>query len=444
MSDIVIRVENISKRYYIGGRREKYKTIRQTLTDAVVAPFRRAGMLLRGQASGAAELDKTIWALEDVSFEVNRGEVVGVVGRNGAGKSTLLKILSRITEPTEGRARIRGRVGSLLEVGTGFHPELTGRENIYLNGAILGMTKAEIGRKFDEIVAFAETEQFLDTPVKHYSSGMQVRLAFAVAAHLEPQILVIDEVLAVGDVAFQKKCLGKMGDVAQSGRTVLFVSHNMAAVSALCSKAFLLSKGKLVYTGAVSEVIGKYMETMSQTTSIPLAQRTDRKGNGRMRFTNVTFLDEKGNLVSAAASGKPLTVLLNYVTAEGRPARNVDVDIAFYGSLGQLLFFCKVDLAQGKFEEIPASGQIACHIPRFPLNPGRYSFKLWCQSNLVAADRIEDAGTLLVEAGDFYGTGKLPNKNPEGIVMVDHHWDIVNGGDGVHLLSHSLKDTQNV
>ena len=226
MSDLAIRVNGLSKKYYIGGRQERYKTLRDTLTDAVAAPFRRVGKLLRRDFSPFTSHfspDETIWALKDVSFEVKQGEVVGIIGRNGAGKSTLLKILSRITEPTEGYADIYGRVGSLLEVGTGFHPELTGRENIYLNGAILGMNRVEINKKFDEIVSFAEVEKFIDTPVKHYSSGMYLRLAFAVAAHLEPEILLVDEVLAVGDAEFQKKCMGKMGDVAKEGRTVLFV-----------------------------------------------------------------------------------------------------------------------------------------------------------------------------------------------------------------------------
>jgi len=224
MNDVAIRVENLGKLYHLG-KRERYRTLRDTLVASIAAPFRR---LRSGPSSSGGP--ETIWALKDVSFEVKHGEVIGIIGRNGAGKSTLLKILSRITEPTEGQATISGRVGSLLEVGTGFHPELTGRDNIFLNGAILGMKKAEIERKFDEIVAFAEVERFIDTPVKHYSSGMYVRLAFAVAAHLEPEILIVDEVLAVGDVAFQKKCLGKMGEASRSGRTVLFVSHNMAAV----------------------------------------------------------------------------------------------------------------------------------------------------------------------------------------------------------------------
>jgi len=260
MSSIVIMVDDLSKQYRLGAKQEGYRTLRDTLTGAFVSPFRRARQLLGGQAYGAAELDETIWALKDVSFEIKRGEVVGIIGRNGAGKTTLLKILSRITEPTEGYAEIHGRVGSLLEVGTGFHPELTGRENIYLNGAILGMRKAEIERKFDEIVDFAEIEKFIDTPVKHYSSGMYVRLAFSVAAHLEPEILLVDEVLAVGDASFQKKCLGKMGDVAKEGRTVLFVSHNMTAVQSLCNRGMWLQNGALVQRGEARDVVMNYVD----------------------------------------------------------------------------------------------------------------------------------------------------------------------------------------
>jgi lipopolysaccharide transport system ATP-binding protein len=253
MSDIAIQVQGLGKRYALGGRRKPYKTIRESLVDAVTAPFRRRN-------TGEARAGPTsFWALKDVNFTVNRGEVVGVIGRNGAGKSTLLKVLSRITDPTEGQVEIVGRVGSLLEVGTGFHPELTGRENVYLNGAILGMRRAEITRKFDEIVAFAETEKFLDTPVKFYSSGMYTRLAFAVAAHLDPEILVVDEVLAVGDAEFQKKCLGKMQDVAGQGRTVLFVSHNISAVQSLCSRCVALQGGRVLADLPTADAVRLYM-----------------------------------------------------------------------------------------------------------------------------------------------------------------------------------------
>ncbi len=263
MSDIAIRVHNLSKQYRIGSKQQGYKTLRDTLAETFVSPFRRAQKLLRGQPYGAAELDETIWALKDVSCEIKRGEVVGIIGSNGAGKTTLLKILSRITEPTEGYAEIRGRVGSLLEVGTGFHPELTGRENICLNGAILGMKKAEIEQKFDQIVDFAEIEKFIDTPVKHYSSGMYVRLAFAVAAHLEPEILLVDEVLAVGDAAFQKKCLGKMGEVANEGRTVLFVSHNMASINSLCQHGIVIDDGRIIHQGKTDEAVRFYLDHLN-------------------------------------------------------------------------------------------------------------------------------------------------------------------------------------
>jgi homopolymeric O-antigen transport system ATP-binding protein len=266
MSDIAIRVENLSKLYHIGKRQASYKTLRDTLANAFVSPFRRVGKLLRGKATGAAELDETIWALKNVSLEIKTGEVVGIIGRNGAGKSTLLKILSRITEPTEGSAEIYGRVGSLLEVGTGFHPELTGRENIYMNGAILGMKRSEIITKFDEIVAFAEIEKFIDTPVKHYSSGMYLRLAFSVAAHLETEIVFVDEVLAVGDARFQKKCVNKMRDLGSKGRTLIFVSHSMPTITRLCERAVLLEEGRIIEDGPSLNVVHSYLSSDSGTS----------------------------------------------------------------------------------------------------------------------------------------------------------------------------------
>src|SRR3989441_10519195 len=268
MGDIAIRVEGLSKRYCIGASQEPYYTLRETLTESLARPFRQLWSFFSPNGAAATTPEaSSIWALKDVSFEVKRGEAVGIIGRNGAGKSTLLKILSRITEPTEGRINIHGRVGSLLEVGTGFHNELTGRENIYLNGAILGMKKSEIDREFDEIVAFAEVEKFIDTPVKHYSSGMYLRLAFAVAAHLEPEILIVDEVLAVGDAAFQKKCLGKMGNIAKEGRTVLFVSHDMTAITSLSTRAALIDHGALSQVGSVHEVVQTYLQSVAVGTT---------------------------------------------------------------------------------------------------------------------------------------------------------------------------------
>jgi len=307
MDDIAIRVEGLSKRYRIQqGARARYGTLRDALVEAVRAPFRRRS------SPGSAGNDSCIWALKDVSFEVKRGEVVGIIGRNGAGKTTLLKILSRITEPTEGWAEVRGRVGSLLEVGTGFHPELTGRENIYLNGAILGMRKAEIDRKFDEIVAFAEIEKFIDTPVKFYSSGMYVRLAFAVAAHLDPEILLVDEVLAVGDAAFQKKCLGKMGEVAAGGRTVFFVSHNMAAISSLCKRAFLLDKGVVQMDGQSERVISTYLGGMeSEAPEIVWPDLRSAPGDESVRIKAVRAYSAATRL-SPFPIDKPVILELDY------------------------------------------------------------------------------------------------------------------------------------
>jgi lipopolysaccharide transport system ATP-binding protein len=292
---LAIRVEGISKRYEIGKAQEKYQTLRDTIARAAASPFRR----WRRRRTGSPE-ERTIWALRDVSFEVRRGEVLGVIGRNGAGKSTLLKILSRITDPSEGRAEIHGRVGSLLEVGTGFHNELTGRENVFLNGAILGMRRAEIQAKFDEIVAFAEIDKFIDTPVKHYSTGMYMRLAFAVAAFLEPEVLLVDEVLAVGDAMFQKKCLGKMEDVARTGRTVLFISHNMAAIRALCTSGLVLHEGRIVEHGAVGRCVETYFRQIGAFQLMPEsgAESGERFGFGRVLVN--------GNRASSALHSEPI------------------------------------------------------------------------------------------------------------------------------------------
>jgi lipopolysaccharide transport system ATP-binding protein len=303
----IIRVENVSKSYRIGNRGAAYDTLRESIVEAVRAPFERL------RRRNGKRNDETLWALKDVSFEVAQGEVVGVIGRNGAGKSTLLKVLSRITEPTTGRAELYGRVASLLEVGTGFHPELTGRENIYLNGAILGMRKAEIDRKFDEIVAFAELEKFLDTPVKRYSSGMYMRLAFAVASHLEPEILIIDEVLAVGDATFQKKCLGKLDEVAKQGRTVLFVSHNMLAVQSLCSRAVWLDQGEIQTQGPTREVISHYLKT---SLSMRAEQKWDdlstAPGNEQVRIQRACVYPAGGLATRPINVSTPVVIEFEY------------------------------------------------------------------------------------------------------------------------------------
>lgn len=313
MSDIAIRVEKISKKYHIGKIQEQHKTLRDALSAAFVSSFRKAGKLLRGESSGAAELDETIWALRDLSFEIKQGEAVAIIGRNGAGKSTLLKVLSCITEPTEGFATIHGRVGSLLEVGTGFHNELTGRENIFLNGAILGMKKNELERKFDEIVAFAEVEKFIDTPVKHYSSGMYLRLAFAVAAHLEPEILIVDEVLAVGDARFQKKCLNKMEDVGKKGRTVIFVSHNMSAVTRLCQRAILLDGGRLLKDGPSHQVVAAHMYSGLGTTAAREWTDVAKAPGGEVaRLRAVRVRAEDGQITDSVNISKPVAIEMEY------------------------------------------------------------------------------------------------------------------------------------
>ncbi len=406
MSDIAIRVENLSKRYVIGRAGARHDTLRDAL----------AGML-RGEGSGRGE---AFWALRDVSFEVKRGEVVGVIGRNGAGKSTLLKILSQITEPTGGRAEIHGRVGSLLEVGTGFHPELTGRENIYLNGAILGMRREEIQRRFDEIVAFSEIEKFLDTPVKRYSSGMYVRLAFAVAAHLEPEILLVDEVLAVGDAAFQKKALGKMGSVVNEGRTVVFVSHNMAAVANLCGRAFQIDKGQIVRQGKADAVTQAYVAQSVSRSVLPIRQLERLAASDSFRFVDLTVRDAAGQPIHAAVSGQDIAVELQFEAREKRNVMSAVMSLAFYNGMGQSLFLCRSDYTNSEYDHIPATGSVICHIPRLPLPPGEFFINLYCEINGAVVDWIESAATLTVGEGDFYGSGRLPSGR--GDLLVPHDW----------------------
>ena len=422
MSDIAIKVENLSKMYQIGEKQERYYTFRDTLTNIALAPFRRLRRI--GKPTKEEEI---IWALKDVSFEVKHGEVVGIIGRNGAGKTTLLKILSRITEPTEGQAEIHGRVGSLLEVGTGFHPELTGRENIFLNGAILGMRKTEINRKFDEIVDFAEIEKFMDTPVKRYSSGMYVRLAFAVAAHLEPEILLVDEVLAVGDAAFQKKCLGKMGNVAKEGRTVLFVSHNMAAIENLCPRVLLLNNGLLELDGNSQYVLSQYQGSILDISSVPISERKDRRGEGGIKIHNVQIADSTdSNLtpLSNIRSGQNVSFIIEF-TAE-RDFRQLEFGLSFSTLAGAALFYCDTQITHTPLEIHRGHGRVICTIDSFPLAPGRYSFNVNAFLGGVFYDWVIDAGTFSVDSGDFWGTGAVhqPGHSP---FLVQSRWE-----KGVH------------
>jgi lipopolysaccharide transport system ATP-binding protein len=415
-----IRAEGIGKRYQLGQTITRSDLLGEVISGAAARPFRR----LAGRANGAPRDHKRdFWALRDVFLEVQDGEVLGVIGHNGAGKTTLLKIFSRITEPTEGAVDLYGRVGSLLEVGTGFHPELTGRENVYLNGAILGMPRSEIARKFDEIVEFAEVQQFLDTPVKRYSSGMYVRLAFAVAAHLEPEILIVDEVLAVGDVAFQRKCLGKMEDVGRDGRTVLFVSHNMAAVGNLCSRAILLDHGRVREEGPTDAVIGRYLQLSDAEGTVSLADRDDREGSGALRIERITFRDGSGAEAPSVAVGAPLTVELEYTSGSGAPLRNVVVGLAFDTLLGQRVTQLNNEVAGVALDEVPPRGTIRCTVPAIPFNTGRYHLTFFVTVAGTVADWVRKAVSLDVVASDFFGSGRFLGAQ-DGVVVVPNDWQV--------------------
>ncbi|UVT19548.1 MAG: ABC transporter ATP-binding protein [Nitrospira sp.] len=371
MGDIAIRVEGLSKQYRIG-KKERYQTLRDTLTSAITLPFSKVGRLLKGGGE-AGESTETIWALKDISFDIKQGEVIGIVGGNGAGKSTLLKILSRITEPTNGFAEIHGRVASLLEVGTGFHPELTGRENIYLNGTILGMRRAEIERKFDEIVDFSEIEKFIDTPVKHYSSGMYLKLAFAVAAHLEPEILLVDEVLAVGDVRFQKKCLGKMEGVAKEGRTVIFVSHNMGAITQLCGRGVQLENGRLKRIGSSVEVVTEYLASALGSEVKSDWSSTSMKPNLPVQLRSARLLSVDQQSPSVVTFNDPLLIEVAYDVRV--PIGNLAVTFHLFDSMNHLVFeSMETDLPEWQdCEREPGRYHATAKIPPCLLRPGRYS-----------------------------------------------------------------------
>jgi lipopolysaccharide transport system ATP-binding protein len=414
MPDIAIRVDRLSKLYRIGAKEHAPRTLGQTARNLVTAPFDYLRRMRRPPTE-----EETLWALRDVSFEVKPGEVVGIIGRNGAGKSTLLKILSRITEPTSGRAEIHGRIASLLEVGTGFHPELTGRENIYLNGAILGMKKVEIERKFAEIVAFAEIERFLDTPVKRYSSGMYVRLAFAVAAHLEPEILLVDEVLAVGDAAFQKKCLGRMGDVAKEGRTVLFVSHNMAAMLSLCVKAILLDAGKVIQQGAAQEVVRSYFQAAMSLQIISLDQRVDRSGDGTARMVSLQIVstDPDGLIRSTSR----LKITIDYKSMQ--PIQYPTFLVGIYDQTNTGIFLLNSDAVGGLPEILPSQGSVVCLTEPVNLTPGRCYVNLALQKGGSMADYVQYAGVFDLEADDVYGSGKVPSRDWV-ICVLKHQWSL--------------------
>lgn len=421
MSDVAISIENVSKFYRLGsiGNRTLYQDLNRWWARVRGQP----DPLLRiGETDQASRAKDGLWALDDVSLEIKSGDVLGIIGHNGAGKSTLLKILSRVTGPTSGQVRVRGRIASLLEVGTGFHPDLTGRENIYLNGAILGMTKAEIHRKFDEIVAFADVEKFIDTPVKRYSSGMYVRLAFAVAAHLEPEILVVDEVLAVGDMAFQEKCIGKMGQVSREGRSVLFVSHNLQSVWSLCRNAIWMDRGKLRATGTASEVINLYRNDQLSGSVVSL-DNIRRVGTGRVQVTDIRLEDADKNLATSFSSGGTAKIVLSYQAKEEARLENLLVYLVVSNDHHVRLFTLSNAFSGQRFYEAPSNGKLSCTIPKLPLVPGEYSLLVSVMLGNESTDKFAAPIRLSVAEGDFFLSKRMPDRSL-GDLMVDHSWEV--------------------
>jgi lipopolysaccharide transport system ATP-binding protein len=417
----MIRVRGVSKRYRLGERRG-HDSLREIIIAKVKAPLRR---LSSGNHDRRDDKRAHIWALRDVSFEVMPGDVLGIIGRNGGGKSTLLKILSQITHPTEGEVELYGRVGSLLEVGTGFHPELTGRENIFLNGAILGMKRAEIAKKFDEIVDFAGVEKFLDTPVKRYSSGMYVRLAFAVAAHLEPEILLVDEVLAVGDIEFQNKCLGKMDEIARGGRTVLFVSHNMLAIESLCKSAIFLDAGELRTTGRPRDVVSAYTKLITDAGAMfaDLRDHSGRRREGTPVMTEVSVVST-GAEPTIIRMGDNVAIVVKFRSSTAiRPCGSFTIKT----DRGERIFHVS-DSNSNQLSTATAidSGTLTCSLKGLPLMPGRYLIDLWLADfshPMAPFDMVADACWFEVSPVDVLGSGKLPPR-AQGSVFVNGHWSL--------------------
>jgi lipopolysaccharide transport system ATP-binding protein len=424
--DPAIKVENLSKRYQIGTNQGPYRTLRESITDAATAQWRGFTRLAGGRRNNGVSKygdgsPSDFWALKDVSFEIEPGEVVGIIGRNGAGKSTLLKILSRITEPTSGRAEFRGRIGSLLEVGTGFHPELTGRENIYLNGSILGMSRRDIARRFDEIVDFAEIEEFLETPVKRYSSGMYVRLAFAVAAHLEPEILLVDEVLAVGDATYQNRCIDRMSQIARSGRSVLFVSHNMDLIPRLCDKAIRLERGRVVQADAAESVVQAYLNEVSGGGLDEDLSGKSRVGDGRAIFTRAWLMGNDGRPSPSHPSGEDLRIRVR-VRSKHRIS-DAGVAVSIKTMAGARIHTGWSREVGFRVSLSPGDQEYECHFRRLRLRPGqRMVIGLWLESGSVA-DSLEDAMAFEVVDGceiPWYSTDRY-----QGAVLCDYNWSHV-------------------
>ena len=418
MSDTIIQVENLSKKYILGHQQEgssSYKSLRETIANGV-------GSLFKGRSEARAAQEE-FWALKDVSFEIKQGDRVGIIGRNGAGKSTLLKVLSRITEPTDGSIRIKGRIASLLEVGTGFHPELTGRENIFLNGAILGMSKVEITRKFDEIVAFAEVEKFLDTPVKRYSSGMYVRLAFAVAAHLEPEILIVDEVLAVGDAQFQQKCLGKMEDVGREGRTVIFVSHNIGTITQLCTQAIYLKQGQMVSMGSTNEVVSNYLLSgSSQSARVSLHPKAESSQRKSLFFKEVSLVGQDGQYSSDLDVRYPFSLDLTYEIRTS--IQNAELSVRIEAQDGRAVFTShQSDLSPTCLDKRNVGTyKASIQVPGMFLMPGSYLVSIAAHEPMVQVYDVHEKiiGFRVSETGTKFAKYQKPHEI--GVVIADLNW----------------------
>ena len=416
MTNIMIKVENLGKKYNINHQKGGYVALRDVITNIFKSPFAFA----KKRAKEIAGIDgkEEFWALSGINFTVAKGEVIGIIGSNGAGKSTLLKILSQITPPTTGEIKIKGRVGSLLEVGTGFHPELTGRENIMLNGAILGMSYKEVAEKFDQIVEFSGIEKFLDTPVKYYSSGMYVRLAFSVAAHMEPDILIVDEVLAVGDAEFQKKCLGKMDEITkQDGRTILFVSHNMGAVRQLCKKTILIEAGKVKMIGETKEVTEAYLMGITSESKDSLEHRQDRTGTGDVRIRNLVLADRNGKEISVLESGAYGEIWIGF-DVKNNDVRELEVVLAIYSLSDQNYLACISTEVVGKPFMIKKDSRFAKFaIQKVPFNAGEYQVSIFLRDRQRTFDSIPRAKVFGVTAGNFYTSSQLPDNGP---MLVDY------------------------